>query len=203
MIAMRSHQIQVQSLAFQSGLQVNKKWSKKKQRIKLLQYQEQNQQQYLYGRKNNQYKIRGGVECNIFPFVEAWGPSLNNEALAPNIFAVSIFPYAAFLYFLTRSNQTPRLTLFGFYFLLVFVFVTIPAGIYAKVHYGTSLSNVDWLHGGAESFLTITNLLIVLGLRQGIREGGRSCNKLINHSRMIMILRVRSNIHRIFLEGHM
>lgn len=30
----------------------------------------------------------------------------------------------------------------------------------AKVHYGTSLANVDWLHGGAEAFLTITNLLI-------------------------------------------
>jgi hypothetical protein len=30
----------------------------------------------------------------------------------------------------------------------------------AKVHYGTSLANVDWLHGTAESLLTITNLLI-------------------------------------------
>ena len=39
----------------------------------------------------------------------------------------------------------------------------------AKTHYGTSLANVDWLHGGAESLLTITNLFIVLGLRQAIR----------------------------------
>lgn len=30
----------------------------------------------------------------------------------------------------------------------------------AKTHYGTSLANVDWLHGGAESLLTITNLFI-------------------------------------------
>ena len=30
----------------------------------------------------------------------------------------------------------------------------------AKVAYGTSLANVDWLHGGAESLLTITNLMI-------------------------------------------
>jgi hypothetical protein len=30
----------------------------------------------------------------------------------------------------------------------------------AKTHYATSLANVDWLHGGAESLLTITNLLI-------------------------------------------
>jgi hypothetical protein len=30
----------------------------------------------------------------------------------------------------------------------------------AKVHYHTILANVDWLHGLAESNLTITNLLI-------------------------------------------
>ncbi|GKV40068.1 hypothetical protein SLEP1_g47743 [Rubroshorea leprosula] len=40
----------------------------------------------------------------------------------------------------------------------------------AKVKYGTSLSNVDWLHGGAESLLTLTNLFIVLGLRQALRK---------------------------------
>eukprot|EP01023_Acetabularia_acetabulum_P029855 TRINITY_DN2813_c0_g1_i1.p1 TRINITY_DN2813_c0_g1~~TRINITY_DN2813_c0_g1_i1.p1 ORF type:complete len:191 (-),score=22.92 TRINITY_DN2813_c0_g1_i1:330-902(-) len=121
------------------------------------------QQQY-------QQRQKAGLVNGFFPFAEAWGPTLNNESLAPNFFAFSIFPYAAFLYYLTRSKQAPKLTLFGFYFLLVFVGVTIPAGIYAKTHYETSLSNVDWLHGGAESFLTITNLLIVLGLRQGIRE---------------------------------
>lgn len=30
----------------------------------------------------------------------------------------------------------------------------------AKTHYGTALANVDWLHGSAESLLTVTNLLI-------------------------------------------
>lgn len=30
----------------------------------------------------------------------------------------------------------------------------------AKTHYGTSLANVDWLHGSAEALLTVTNLLI-------------------------------------------
>ena len=47
-----------------------------------------------------------------------------------------------------------------FYFLLVFVFGTIPAGLYAKQHYNSILANVDYLHGSAESLLTITNLLI-------------------------------------------
>ena len=40
----------------------------------------------------------------------------------------------------------------------------------AKVHYGTSLSDVDWLHGGAESLLTLTNLFIVIGLRQALMK---------------------------------
>jgi hypothetical protein len=30
------------------------------------------------------------------------------------------------------------------------------------------LANVDWLHGTAESFLTLSNSLIVLGFRQAI-----------------------------------
>jgi len=81
-----------------------------------------------------------------------------------------LFPYLGFLFFLHRSGKTPKLTLFGFYFLLAFVGATIPAGIYAKVNYGTALANVDWLHGSAESLLTVTNLFIVLGLRNAIRE---------------------------------
>lgn len=102
-------------------------------------------------------------------FDQAWG-TVDAQTLAPQLFAMSLFPYLGFLYHLTRSGKAPKLTLAGFYFLLVFVGATIPAGIYAKTHYGTSLANVDWLHGSAESLLTITNLLIVLGLRQGIRD---------------------------------
>ena len=115
-----------------------------------------------------------------------------SQTLAANLFASSIVPYAGFLYHLHRSQQAPRLTLFGFYWLLVFVGVTIPAGIIgapcivkllrpgvacltaawsaAKTQYHTSLSNVDYLHGGAESMLTLTNFFIVLGLRQGLRK---------------------------------
>jgi hypothetical protein len=47
------------------------------------------------------------------------------------------------------------------------------------VHYGTSLSNVDWLHGGAESLLTVTNLFIVIGLRKAIREAVEDEEKVI------------------------
>jgi len=94
------------------------------------------------------------------------------ESISPTLFALSLFPYLGFLYFLTKSKAFPKLTVFGFYFLLVFVGATIPAGIYCKVHYHTSLANVDFIHGPAESLLTVTNLLIVLGLRQGVRQGG-------------------------------
>lgn len=85
-----------------------------------------------------------------------------------NLFAISLFPYLGFLWFMTRSKSTPRLALIGFYVLLIFVAVTIPAGIYAQTHYGESLANVDWLHGSAESFLTLSNILVVLGFRQAI-----------------------------------
>lgn len=40
----------------------------------------------------------------------------------------------------------------------------------AKTHYGTSLANVDWLHGSAEALLTVTNVLIVLGLRRAFSD---------------------------------
>ena len=54
--------------------------------------------------------------------------------------------------------KMPPRALFGFKFLLAFVFGTIPCAIYAKLQYDDILANVDWLHGPAESLLTITNL---------------------------------------------
>jgi heme A synthase len=86
------------------------------------------------------------------------------------LFALSLFPYLAFLWFLARTAETPRWALIGFYLLLVFVVVTIPAGIYAKVYYSTSLANVDWLHGGAEVFLTLSNVVVVLGFKQALEQ---------------------------------
>ena len=71
------------------------------------------------------------MRTRIFPFDQAWGPSATS--IAPQLFALSLFPYLGFLYHLTRSGKiVPRLTLFGFYFLLAFVGATIPAGIYGE-----------------------------------------------------------------------
>ncbi|KAL2524961.1 hypothetical protein Adt_10015 [Abeliophyllum distichum] len=115
-----------------------------------------NRETYLFHRRGNS--------------MDPWAPNIDSGSIASQLFAFSLFPYLGFLYFITKSKSAPKLTLFGFYFLLAFVGATIPAGIYAKVHYGTSLSNVDWLHGGAESLLTLTNLFIVLGLREALRK---------------------------------
>ncbi|MDE5099777.1 MAG: DUF3593 domain-containing protein, partial [Trichodesmium sp. St16_bin4-tuft] len=75
------------------------------------------------------------------------------------------------------SGQAPRLALFGFYGTLVFVGVTIPAGIYAQQVYGEALANIDWLHGGAEVFLTLSNILVVLGFREAILKKEEVRNK--------------------------
>merc|ERR1711965_1185953 len=38
--------------------------------------------------------------------------------------------------------------------------MSIPAAIVAATAYGVSLADCDWLHGAAESLLTVTNLLV-------------------------------------------
>jgi hypothetical protein len=91
----------------------------------------------------------------------------SSMTMKESLFALSLFPYLGFLWYLHRSQQSPKLASIGFYLTLVFVAVTIPAGIYAQ-NLGKSLADVDWLHGGAEFFLTLSNICIVLGFTQAI-----------------------------------
>lgn len=91
------------------------------------------------------------------------------QNLAGIFFQASLLPYLLFLYFLQfKGNRTPNLGNFGFQFLLVFVLSTIPSGIITRSVYSDSLANCDYLHGGAEALLTITNILIVLGFRSAM-----------------------------------
>ena len=91
------------------------------------------------------------------------------QNLAGIFFQASLLPYLLFLYFLSfRANRISSLANFGFQFILIFVISTIPSGIISKSVYGYSLADTDWLHGGAESLLTISNILIVLGLKQAM-----------------------------------
>ena len=84
------------------------------------------------------------------------------QNLAGIFFQASLLPYLGFIYFLSfRGNRTPNLGNFGWQYLLLFVLGTIPSGIITKSVYGQSLANTDWLHGGAEALLTVTNVLIV------------------------------------------
>ena len=86
-----------------------------------------------------------------------------------SLFALSLFPYLGFLWFMTKKNNTPKVALIGFYLTLLFVAVTIPAGIYAQFVLHQSLANVDWIHGSAEAFLTLSNITIVVCFAQCIK----------------------------------
>jgi hypothetical protein len=91
------------------------------------------------------------------------------EQLAGPFFGASLFPYLGFLYFLdVPQNGTPRGVTVGFATCLLFVFLTIPAAIASKVWYDVSLADCDWLHGSAESLLTMTNLVTVLAFREAL-----------------------------------
>ncbi|KAL7529061.1 hypothetical protein ACHAXR_002773 [Thalassiosira sp. AJA248-18] len=105
------------------------------------------------------------------------------EQLAGPFFGASLFPYLAFLFFLNvPQNETPKGVTVGFATCLLFVFLTIPAAIAAKVWYDVSLADSDWLHGSAESLLTVTNLVTVVAFRQalGYKEQEQSGNLNVN-----------------------
>ena len=107
------------------------------------------------------------VDTSTITISSSFIDSINNqqtaEALAGPFFGLSLLPYLAFLFFLdVPQNETPKGVTVGFATCLLFVFLTIPAAIAAQVNYGVSLADCDWLHGSAESLLTITNLVTVL-----------------------------------------
>lgn len=67
---------------------------------------------------------RAVIVCALPLGIDPWTPSMNSQNIATLLFALSLFPYIGFLYFITKSKTAPNLTLFGFYFLLVFVAAT-------------------------------------------------------------------------------
>jgi hypothetical protein len=97
-------------------------------------------------------------------FVAASPPFAGLADVNPGpLFVLSLVPYLAFLFWASKVRAFPRLALAGFQLTLLFVAVTIAASILAQQRYGELLANVDPLHGGAEAFLTLSNLLVVLG----------------------------------------
>lgn len=63
------------------------------------------------------------VVAGILP-VDPWAPNTDTQSIASSLFAASLFPYLGFLYHIHKSETSPKVTLFGFYFLLAFVGAT-------------------------------------------------------------------------------
>lgn len=100
--------------------------------------------------------------------------------MADTIMSLSIIPYLLFLYLVWRIRKLSpsllnKMTFIGFCVMLGFVFVTAGAGITAvKIMGAPTLGHVDWLHGLAESGLTITNGLIAFGLKRQLDNSAQT-----------------------------
>lgn len=98
------------------------------------------------------------------PPPRAFADQLDN--LAGPLFAGSLFPYLAFLYFVRQDcNGLSPTAKAGFTSLLAFVTATIVTSIVAVKTFDTTLANVDFLHAGAEQLLSFTNVVNVVGLK--------------------------------------
>jgi len=85
--------------------------------------------------------------------------SIDNTAL----FAASIFPYAVFLFYLYKIKSINKLVKIGYSLTVLFVFITIVVSIYTLNYYKKTLVEVDFFHGLAEAFLTLSDFVILLG----------------------------------------
>ena len=85
--------------------------------------------------------------------------SVDNTAL----FAASIIPYSIFLFYLFKIKSINKFVKTGFSLTVLFVFITIVMSIFSLNHYDKSLVEVDYLHGSAEFFLTLSDFIILLG----------------------------------------
>ena len=94
----------------------------------------------------------------FFKFIEKLG-SIDNTLL----FAVSIIPYAIFLSYLYKIKTVNIFVKAGFSLTVLFVFITILVSIFTLNYYDKTLVEVDFLHGFAESFLTLSDFVILFG----------------------------------------
>ena len=85
--------------------------------------------------------------------------SVDNTAL----FAASIIPYSIFLFYLFKIKSVNKFVKTGFSLTVLFVLITIVVSIFALNYYDKSLVEVDFLHGSAEFFLTLSDFVILLG----------------------------------------
>ena len=79
------------------------------------------------------------------------------------LFAISIIPYAIFLYYLYKIKSVDNFVKTGFSLTVLFVLITILVSIFTITNYDKNLVEVDFLHGFAESFLTLSDFIILWG----------------------------------------
>ena len=84
---------------------------------------------------------------------------IDNTAL----FALSIIPYAIFLFYLYKIKSVDIFVKTGFSLTVLFVFITIVISIFTLNYYDKTLVEIDFLHGLAESFLTLSDFVILFG----------------------------------------
>ena len=91
--------------------------------------------------------------------------SIEKFALIDNtaLFGASIIPYAIFLFYLYKIKTVNKFVKIGFSLTILFVFITIVVSIYTLNYYDKTLVEVDFMHGLAESFLTLSDFVILLG----------------------------------------
>ena len=91
-------------------------------------------------------------------FIEKLG-SIDNTLL----FSVSIIPYAIFLFYLYKIKSVNIFIKRGFSLTVLFVLITILLSIFSLTYYNKTLVEVDFLHGSAEFFLTLSDFIILFG----------------------------------------
>ena len=80
-----------------------------------------------------------------------------------SLFAASIIPYSFFLFYLYKLKSINKIVKTGFSLTILFVFITIVISILSLNFYDKTLVEVDFLHGSAEFFLTLSDFVILIG----------------------------------------
>ena len=94
----------------------------------------------------------------FFKFIEKLG-TIDNTLL----FAVSIIPYAIFLFYLYKIKSVNNFVKTGFSLTVLFVFIALLLSTFTLNYYGKTLVEVDFLHGFAQSFLTLSDFVMLYG----------------------------------------
>ena len=86
------------------------------------------------------------------------------------IFVISIIPYSIFLFYLFKIKLFSKTIKIGFSLTILFVIITITLSIISLNLFDKSLVEIDFFHGLAEVFLTLSDFVILLGFLNLLKE---------------------------------